>query len=80
MIYSAAMRSNRPKKKSSGPPAYWDKHDHWHWVPGGKKEKWHYNPGDTIRTYGPAVVKTGAVAVFIYVAIKILEGAAILAF
>jgi len=58
---------------------YWDKHDHWHWVPSGKKEKWHYEPGDTIKKYGPAIVKTGVVAVFIFRAIQVLEALGALA-
>jgi len=50
--------------------------NHWHWRPGGKKLGDHLDPGDTVKTYGPAVVKTGVVGIMIYVGIKILEVAA----
>ena len=41
--------------------------DHWHWLPGGNKEDKHYNPGDTIKKYGPAVGIGVAVGGFIRV-------------
>ena len=33
--------------------------DHWHWVPGGKKQDEHYSPGDTIKQYAPTAVGVG---------------------
>jgi len=52
--------------------------DHWHWRPGGKKERpdRHLNPGDTIKTYGPAVAKVGAVATMIVILKYLVEAAA----
>jgi RHS repeat-associated protein len=29
----------------------WRGRDHWHWVPGGKKQDNHYRPGDTIKQF-----------------------------
>jgi hypothetical protein len=31
--------------------------DHWHWLPGGRKTREHYHPGDTVRKL---VIMTGA--------------------
>jgi len=60
----------------------WRGKDHWHWGSKGEKEKKHYRPGDTIRTYGPAVAKAAATvavgAVILRTIIIILEGLAAL--
>jgi hypothetical protein len=37
----------------------WQGRDHWHWLPGGEKEKTHYEPGDTIKRYAPAAIVVG---------------------
>jgi hypothetical protein len=43
--------------------------DHWHWLPGGEKEKPHYSPGDRIKAFWGehkrAIVVTGAVIVVV---------------
>jgi hypothetical protein len=43
---------------------YWEQNDHWHWIPGGKKEKWHYEPGDTIKSATVKAVIVTAVIVY----------------
>jgi hypothetical protein len=47
--------------------SYWDKHDHWHWVPGGEKEKWHYEPGDKIKSTAVKAAIVTAIIVYVIV-------------
>jgi RHS repeat-associated protein len=42
----------------------WEGKDHWHWVPGGKKEKPHYKPGD-IKKMGVAAGLAGLIEMII---------------
>jgi hypothetical protein len=34
------------------------------WVPGGKKEKWHYEPGDTVKSATAKAVIVTAIIVY----------------
>jgi len=48
----------------------WKDNPHWHWVPGGEKEKGHYEPGDTIKRVGGPVGVGVAVGVVIHAIIE----------
>jgi hypothetical protein len=47
-----------------------DAKDHWHWVPGGEKEKSHYHPGDIIKNTGIAVGLGAAAGTIIHIIIE----------
>jgi hypothetical protein len=46
--------------------------DHWHWVPGGKKDKEHYHPGDNIKRQILGGISVGATGYIIYRLIRML--------
>jgi len=45
----------------------WQGKNHWHWIPGGRKQDGHYSPGDTIKKAGIIGTIGAAIAVTVHV-------------
>lgn len=54
----------------------WQGKDHWHWLPGGKKDPTHYKPGDTVKKAAQAGAWGATLAITIRILIAVGESGA----